>query len=64
MPSIRFSFTQICDLLDQPGLVYHVGKLRHDDLALAVWKRLDIGDGPDRDLAASCPVCLFNPAGS
>ena len=55
---------QICNLLNQLRLVYHVGKLRNDDLALAIWKRLDIGHGADTDFAASCPVCLFHAAGS
>ena len=53
---------QICNLLNQLRLVYHVGKLGHDNLALAVWKRLDIRYRPDTDFA--CPVCLFHAAGS
>ena len=55
---------QIRDFLYQLRLVYHVGKLGHDDLALAVWKRLDIRHGADTDFAASCPLCLFHAAGS
>ena len=51
-------------LLDQAGLVDQVGKLRDDDLALPVGKRLDIADRADTNLAAPGAVGLLDSSGT
>ena len=52
------------DLLDQPGLIYHVGELCHDDLALSVGKGFDIRNRSHADLSTSGPIGLFAASGA
>ena len=68
VPQIRdavyfFLLMELCDLFDQTGLVHHIRKLRHDDLALSVGKGLDIGHRPHPDLSSAGPVGLFAASG-
>ena len=54
---ISYVFYEIC-------LVYHIGKLGHDDLLLAVWKFFYLCYGTASDLSSSGPVCFFNSTGA
>ena len=53
-------FNQLGDLLDQPGLIDQVWDLCHDDPVLSVGQGLDVGDGPDLDLAPPRPISLLD----
>ena len=53
-------FNQISDLLDQSCLINHVRQLCDNNAGLAVGQSLDIGNGPDFDLAAAGPVGFLN----
>ena len=61
-PVYFFIFHKLCDLLDQPCLIYHERKLCHDDPVLAVLHRLDVSDRPDSDLAPPCAVSFLDPS--
>ena len=50
------------DFLYQPRLIHHIRKFCDDNLTLAVWQSLDIGNCADTDLSASGPVGIFNSA--
>ena len=58
MPSMRFSRTQLGDLLDQARLVDLVGDLGDDDRLLVALARLDLGAGAHHDRAAAGAVGL------
>ena len=61
-PVYFFIFHKLCDLLDQPCLIYHERKLCHDDPVLAVLHRLDVSDRTDSDLAPPCAVSFLDPS--
>ena len=59
-----FFFYQLGNLLDEPGLIDHIGKLGNHDVALAVAHGLDVRHGTHADLAAACPVGFLDASGS
>jgi hypothetical protein len=59
-PSSRFLVHEFCDLLDQPGLVDHVGDLGGHDALAVICHRLDLGARAHHDAAAAGHIGLVD----
>ena len=55
---------KLCNLFDQPCLIYHVRKFRNNDLALSVRQSLNIGYGTNSYFATACSVRFFYTSSS